>query len=144
MVSEITITKNNVTVTIYTQEVTTNFTNKLFPITPPTSPSKGEDGPKDVKLVNLLRVTKEINITRGAIVGTDVLTVKQVKDQLISIFNGASENGGVATLTYDGDSYTGYIEKLAMTEKASDEPDTVGTDYAKYDVQLNFLVGVAV
>jgi hypothetical protein len=144
MVSEITISKGAYTVTIYSVEVTDNFTNKLFPITPPTGVSNQDAGPKDNKIVDLLRITQEINITQGYITGTDALTAKQVKDQLISMFKGADLKGGTCSITYDGDTLEGYIEKLAFTEKSSDEPTTAPTDFAKYVVQLNLIVGLPV
>ena len=144
MASDITISKKDISVTVYVSEVTDAMNNKLFPITPGTGKQNQDGGPKDTKIIDLLRVVREINVTRGMITGTSVLTATQVKDNLISIFKGATAKGGVCTLTYDGNSFTGYLEKLSFTEKSSDEPPTPTEDITKYDVQLNFIVGIAI
>jgi len=144
MAEEITISKGGINVTIHAIEISDNFTNKIFPITPATTKQKQDAGPKDTKLIDLLRITEEINITRGYIVGTDTLTATQVKNNLKSIFKGANSKGGTCELIYDGDTLTGFIEKLTISEVASDEPASVGEDYAKYTVQLNFIVGIEI
>lgn len=144
MVTEISISKGSYNVTIYATEVNDNLDNKLFNISPPTGKSNQDSGPKDTKIVDILRITRQINITQGAITGTSLLTAKQVKDQLITMFKGAGEKGGVCTMTYDGDSHTGVIEKLTFIQTASDEPDSPEEDYAKYRLQMNFIVGTTI
>ncbi len=141
--AEITLAKGSITVTIYAREVVDNLSNQLFPIKPPQTKNNQSSGPKDNKIIDLLRITREYLIT-GAIKGTDTQTAKQVKDELYSIGEGAGIDGGVVTLTYDGDTITGYIEKISAKEKAEDTPASEPVDYAKYEVQINFMKGVLI
>jgi len=143
--AEITISKGDYSVTVYATEIDEEYSNKIFNIIPPQSKSSQGSGPKDVKLVDLLRITHQIAIKRAYITASDTKTAKEVKDDLKSIFNGGDENGGEVTLTYDGDSFTGYIEKLGITEDANDEPDNyTGKDNAKYHIQITFIEGVSI
>lgn len=144
--NEITFSKGGITVTVEVRDVVDDISNKLFLITPLVSGDNQASGPKDVKVIDLLRITNSYQIN-GYISGTTTpttLTAKQVKDNLKLIAKGANTASSVVTMVYDGDSITGYIEKLRFTEVACDEPDTVGTDFAKYQVTLTFTVGIAV
>jgi len=188
MAADVLISKGDYSVIIYVSEITDNMTNKIFPISPGVGKQNQDSGPKDTKIVDLLRIVREINIQRGMITGTSALTAKQVKDNLITIFKGANQKGGTCTFVYDGNTFTGFIEKLTISEKASDigtywisgdnyvvgqiveyggsyyrciqnatgrttapssdtsywTATTIGEDWAKYDVQLNFIVGTTV
>jgi hypothetical protein len=141
MVTDVTISKGAYSVIIYVTEISENLTNKIFPITPIVGKQNQDTGPKDTKVVDLLRNTRGINITRGYIAGTSTKTATEVKADLISIFNGAGVKGGVTSFVYDGNTLSGFIEKITITETASDEPTTLTEDVAKYLVQLNFIVG---
>ena len=144
MATNITISKGAYSVIVYVVEVSENLTNKIFPITIATGVQNQDAGAKDTKVVDLLRNTREINVTRGYITGTSALTATQVKNNLISIFNGGGVKGGTTSFVYDGNTLSGFIEKLTFTETASDEPTTLTEDVAKYIVQLNFMVGTTV
>ena len=148
----ITITKGNLTVTIQTQEVIDNFSNKLFLITPPQSASNQASGPKPVKIVDLLRITHTI-IVRGLITPGDddsgSGSANSAKDDLITIYKGASVTGTTTSLIYDGDTFEGYIEKLTLTEKVGkpDDFDSNPTAYPEvigYEVSITFLEGTTV
>lgn len=144
--ADITISKNGISIIINAQEVTENLSNNIFLITPPQTTQKQSSGPKDPKAIDLLRITTEYMI-RGEITGTTtptVLTAKQVKDSLKSIFKGANANGGVCSLVYDGDTINGYITKCMFNEVSMDKPDTEPDDFAKYTVQITFAVGIPV
>jgi hypothetical protein len=138
--NDITISAGSYTVTIHSSSIIDKMKNKLFLITPATSLSGYETGAKETKIVNLLRITREININQGYIVGTSTKTAKQVKEDLIAIFNGglASE---LVKLIYDGEEIEGFIEDLQVTEDARDLPSTLPEDVVRYAVQLNFVKG---
>ena len=148
-IADITLSKGGITVTIYANDVAEQYTNKLFPITPAQASANQASGPKPVKIVDLLRITREIQI-KGVITGTGSKTAKQIKDELKSIYNGGSIAGGVIAMVYDGDTINGYMEKLLIREIPRDEPSdfeseyTAYTDIVKYDVVINFMEGVAI
>ncbi len=141
---EITIVKGAVidTVTLYATNVAENLTNKIFLITPAQSTANQPNGPLDVKVVDLLRNVHQY-VIKCYIAGTALKTAKQVKDDLKSIFNGAGVTGGVATLTYDGDTINGYIEKINFVEVSADSPSETIKDYGRYEVALTFVEGVS-
>ena len=143
MTDEITIAKGSLSVTIHTEEASENYANKLIFIRPPQTKQNQSSGPTDVKVIDLLMITHELQI-RGRLAGTDTKTAKEVKDDLISIFKGANTSGGAATVTYAGDAFNMFIEKLLITEKSMDEPTTLTEDIAKYDVQLTCAEGIAI
>ena len=147
MVNEITLSKGDYSVTIYTTEVSDNFSNKLIALTPPTGRQKQSDGPKSPKIIDLLRVTRTIRIKGYVISNT-------VKSNLIALIKGAKTNGGMITLTYDngGDSafnspgtattYEVLIETCTINDKAFDEPDgTLPSDLAKFLIDMSVLEG---
>ena len=143
MTAEITIAKGGTTVTIQTEEVSENFANKIIFIRPPQTKQKQDSGPVDVKVIDLLLITHELLI-RGRLVATDSKTAKEIKEDLISIFKGGGTTGGAAVVTYAGDAYNMFIEKMLIIEKAMDEPTTLTTDVAKYDVQINLAEGISI
>jgi len=133
--TEITISKGSYSVTVYPTEINDNFTNKLFTFTPAQSKANQSSGSKDSKIVDLLRVLQQIVITGR------ILT-KAVKEDLKSIYTGGGVDGGAVTLTYDGDSYEGLLEKVNFTERPQDGPTTNNTDQARYIVAITFIIGV--
>lgn len=143
MTAEITISKGGITVTIGTEEVSENFSNKLVFIRPAQTSQKQDAGPVTVKVIDLLMITHEL-LVRGRITPTSTKTAKQVKDDLITIFKGANTTGGQTTVTYGGDSFDMYIEKLVIIEKAMDEPSSLTEDIAKYNIQITLAEGVKI
>jgi len=143
MVEELTFAKGGITITVHTDTVAENFTNKIFIITPAQSSLNQALGPKDNKIVDLLRIVHQF-VIKGYIKGTDTKTAKEVKEDLVSIYEGAATAGGVTTLTYDTDTYDGFIEKLNVVEKAEDSPDTSIKDYARYETSITFIEGVSI
>ena len=113
MSNTVTFSKGSISVALRTQEVTDNLSNKLFLITPPQTASNQTTGPKDTKIVDLLRITREF-ILRSYITPETDKTAKSIKEDLVDIAKGASTAGGVVTMIYDGDTYTGIIEKLTI------------------------------
>ena len=140
MVSEITISKGSESVTLYATDVAENYTNKIFIITGATTNENQATGPAASKIVDLLRIVHQI-VIKCYITGTDSQTNKEVKEELISIFEGANTTGGTSALVYDGDTFNGYIEKLNIVEKAEDSVNTNIKDYGRYEVALTFVEG---
>jgi len=140
MVSEITISKGSYSVTLYATDIAENFTNKIFVITGATSNENQSGGPSDPKIVDLLRITHQF-VIKCYITGTSTKTNKEVKEELIEIYEGAGINGGTTSLVYDGDTFEGYIEKLNIVEKAEDNISTTIKDYARYELAVTFVEG---
>lgn len=142
----INFSKGAISVDIQTQEVTENLTNKLFLITPPQTKSNQSEGVKDTKIVDLLRITREW-ILRSYITPTSTKTAKNIKEELISLTEGAGTNGGTITMTYDEDAFTGTIEKLTITENSRDilsGESNLNEDSVRYDVTLTFVKGIQI
>ncbi len=153
--SELTISKGGITVTIYARDIDDSFANKIFIINIPTTSNNQASGPQSPKIVDLLRLTRTIQIN-GFITADTVnsKTAAQVKKDLITILTGGTTAGGIITLNYDGlgrklntnsdaTSISGYIEKLSFREDPKDEPSNSSTitDYAKFSVQITFVEG---
>lgn len=143
MTSNITISKGSYSVTIETTVVTDNWDKKITFIRPATTVQKQDAGPTTVKVIDMLIITHTI-VVRGHITPTDSKTAKEVKDDLISIIKGGDVTGTACTVVYAGDSYNMFIEKSMIIEKAFDEPGTLETDIAKYDVQITLSEGVSI
>jgi len=143
MSNEITLTKGSTSVTVYARRIAENYSNKLFLITPATSTKTHDVGHKDTRVVDLLRITHQL-VLQCYITGSATKTAKQIKDDLVIIYDGGGINGGVSTMVYDGDSIKGYLEKLNFVEISADNPSTTIKDFAKYEVTITFVEGVAV
>jgi len=153
--ADITLTKNGVSVTIGTVEVSEEYSNRLIKIPAFQSFQKQDEGARDEKVIDLLRVSHTIQ-ARGHITPTASKTAKEVYTDLITIFKGAgaggSDGGTPVTVTYttSPDSpLSMYIEKMVIIEKASDyDPSSDAyekanyQDVAKYDIQLTLVEGV--
>lgn len=140
MVNELTIAKGAFSVTLYSDNIVDNYTNKIFLITGATTSENQETGASDTKIVDLLRIVHQI-VIKGFLTGSVTKTNKQVKEDLVSIFKGGGTAGGVTTLTYDTDAISGYIEKLTIIEKAMDNPATTDKELARYEIALTFIEG---
>lgn len=137
-------------ITMHTIEIDDAFANKIFLITPSQSTQTQSLGPEDVIIINLLRITRTIIFT-GLITPTASKTAKEIRDDLLSIYDGTTGgdlNKGVR-LVYAGENIQGIIEKLAVNEKPSDfdpasDADEKATfqDVPKYTVQVTFIRGV--
>jgi len=140
MAFDVTISKNGTSVGIYAEEVDEELSNKLITLTLARTSTNQSLGAKETKIIDLLRITHQI-VIRGYITASSTKTAKQNKDLLKYIQNGAGANGGDTTLSYGGDDYSGYIEKINFKEVSSDNPTVEGTDQIKYEVTINFTVG---
>lgn len=156
MTNNITISKGVYFVTIFTNGVTDNYTNKLISLNMVTTTQNQEVGSKSTKIIDLLRIEHAILI-KGYITGSDSassttndtggsisLTAKQIKDNLIAMIKGAGVNGGECSIVYAGNTFLGYIEKCTMIENSFDEPNSLTTDIVKYEVDITLLEGIRV
>ena len=160
--SEITLAKGGITVTLYVEEINDNYLNKFFVIAPAQTKDNQSDGPKAPKIVDLLRVTHQI-IFRGHLTGTASKTAVKVKQDLVNIWKGGGAAGGTVTLTYDanaaaiGDTTAtvsttiiGFIERVNFKEDSSDEPDDFVSakenyqNISKFEVALTFIEGISI
>ena len=128
---------------LHSDSVSEEYSNRLIVLSLPQSTTNQESGKRDAKILDLLRITHQF-VIKAYIAKNSTKTAKQQKDDLISMANGAGTNGGVITMTYDGDSYEGYIEKIIATKESHDSPDTETEDEMKYALAITFVVGVAV
>ena len=85
--AELIISKGIYSVTVYAVEVDDGFANKIFTITPPQSSANQESGARDTIIIDLLRNVRTIAIT-GHITPTSTKTAKEIKNDLINIYNG--------------------------------------------------------
>ena len=141
MVNEITLAKGVFSVTIYTNQIEDGLLNKLFKITPATSTQNQDAGPKATKVVNLLRIDRTFRIL-GYVVSNSV------KSDLINIIEGGGTKGGGVTMTFseggDATSFTVFVESCIFTYKATDEPASPPSDYAKHNLNLTLIKGTVV
>lgn len=146
--ADITISKGSYTVIIQDNNVVEGFTKKLVKINPPQPNTNQSTGSKDSIIVDLLMIDRVFSI-KGNITSTDSLTAKQVKANLISIYEGADINGGNETLVYEGNSFVGFMEKLTIEEQPMDEPSDFESspenyqEVIKYNVSFDFIEGVS-
>ncbi len=110
-------------VTINTELVEKIMTNKLVSLTPPQTSGNWASGPKDTKIVDLLRIEIRYSV-RGSVDDGDQAALE-------AAFN----TGGVTTLVWDGASPTANIEKLTITKSSKKEN-------SEKDVMLLLLEGV--
>jgi hypothetical protein len=151
MTDNIVITKSGTeySVTIMTSELVENWDNKISYIRPPQSKQKQDSGPKDTKVIDLLIITHTL-VVKGTITPDDSNTSKTIKDNLIALFKGGGISSTPCTVSYDGDNYNMFIEKLMIVEKAGDYTPTSDSDEIstyintpKYEVSVTLVEGVS-
>ena len=159
MANNITIAKGGISVDIQVERVDDNFANQFFIIKPAQATNNQGDGPKEVKVVDLLRVTHSILI-KGHITSIASKTALAVKQDLVNIWKGAGATGGVVTLTYDENAsafgntaatntnpISGFIEKVNFQDISMDEPSDFDSakenyqDISKFEVTITFIEG---
>lgn len=154
--SNIKFEKGDYKVTLLVNRVDEEHKNKLIVLTLATGTNTQAAGEEETKIVDLLRITHQYSIkayitkvvdatssTDDTSGGSTTLTAKQIKDNLKNIAAGAGENGGVVTMTYDGDSIEGYIESINFSEESTDYPDNPGIESIKYEVAIVFIRGTS-
>lgn len=141
--TDITFSKNSHSVSLYCNSVSEEYSNRLITLSLTQSSTNQASGKKDTKIIDLLRITNQF-IIKAMITTTSTLSAKEVKDELKLIANGAETDGGTISMTYDGDTLEGYIEKLTFTKNPNDSYDVKNKnmDEIKYECAITFVVGV--
>jgi len=140
---DITIAKGAYSVSMFTTTSAENFKNPLTVVTGVVSPNNQADGVKDPTIVDLLRITHTFTF-ECYITKTDSKTAKQVKTDLIKIFNGADVDSVPAVLTYEDGSYNVFPEDLVIKKINNDNVvggGYTGTDSAEYQVTMTVVEG---
>jgi hypothetical protein len=108
----ITLEKNGVTIDVATERVVESITKKLVNITPAQSTANWANGPKDTKIVDLLRIEQRYDVS-GSIASAD----KQALKNMVLA-------GGVISMDWDGETdILINVDKLDVTKSADSEND---------------------
>ena len=97
--------------TVYTTSCEKIYSKKLMGITAPQSTANKGDGPKDTKIVDLLRIEVRFAV-RGAINSAD-------ESKIQNLFNA----GGVFNMKWKGSTFVINSEKLTITNDNKTEHD---------------------
>lgn len=111
--------------TIYTESCEEILSKKLTTITPPQSTANWAAGPKDTKIVDLLRIEFRFSV-RGSIDSSDESKAKAV-----------FKKGGVVSMSYKGETFQINSEKFSLINDNKTENDETS-------IQFTALVGVNV
>ena len=109
--------------TIYTESCEKIYSKKVVGITPPQSTANYASGPKDTKIVDLLRIEVRYTV-KGSIDSAD-------ESKIQNLFNA----GGVFNMKYKTLTFTINIEKLTVTDNNKTEHDETA-------IMFTCLVGV--
>ena len=131
MTSEIALSRadgSSPTVTIYTLKVEETRTKTLAVLAYPQSRQNWNAGPKDTKILDLLRLTRRFNV--------DGLIIPADRTNINTLF----QAGGVIRVVYNGTNYNANFEKLIFIEKADGEGAS-SQEPEHYEVRVTFIVG---
>ena len=110
-------------ITINTTNVEKIYNKTLIKITAPQSTANWASGPKDTKIVDLLRIELRFSVD-GFVNNTDQVALQ-------NLFLA----GGVFNMTWDGYSYNVNIDKLSITKSA-------GAENSEKPIKFTAVVGV--
>lgn len=109
--------------TIYTESCEKIYSKRLIGITPPQSTSNYSLGPKDTKIVDLLRIEVRFTV-RGTIDSADESKIENLMNQ-----------GGVVKMTWNSADFDINFEKITVTNDTKTENDETA-------IMFTSLVGV--
>ena len=140
---DVKLEKGGYSVTLFTTDSSENFKNALTVVTGVVTPTNQATGVKKPTVVDLLRITHSFSIDAW-IVPTTLKTAKQIKTDLIGIFNGADVDSIPAVLTYEDATFNVFPEDCVIKKVNND--DVVGSGYtgldsAEYHVTLSLVEG---
>jgi len=138
--ADIVFSKGALSEGVYADSVSEEYSNKLMILNIPQTAPNQASGAKKTKILDLLRITHQF-VIKSVITEESSKTAKQIKNNLKSIANGGGIAGGVVTMTYDGDSYEGYLEKIVITKEADDSANETSEQVRKYTLAITFVVG---
>lgn len=140
---DITLTKGSYSVTLFTSDSSENFKNILQVIPGVTTPANQAGGTKVPTVVDLLRITHTFSI-EAWIVPTESKTAKQIKSDLIQIFNGGGVNNAAITFIYEDTTHNAFFEDCVIKKVNNDNvvaTEYDGLDNAEYHVTLTVVEG---
>ena len=103
--------------TIYTTSCEKVYSKRLTAVTPPQSTANKGDGPKDTKIVDLLRIEVRF-VVKGVIDSAD-------ESKIQNLFNA----GGVFNMKYKTSTFVINSEKLTITNDGKTENDETAIMY---------------
>lgn len=140
------LTKNGLIVTVGTssdeETLMKSLTIKTYPKTTfETDPASPDYGPNDTKILDLLlnverRITIRGFLATGLATGDTSNAAQDKKSDLKNIFLG----GGIATMTYEGGSFTVGMEKL-LIKRVSTDGQTPQEGEAEFIVTITAIRG---
>jgi len=126
------LSKGGTTVTIHTIEFDENRDNDLTPISLPQPKQKQANGPKDTKILDLLKLTIEFKVV-GHLDETN-------RNKLITLTKGAGTSGAISMI------YSGHPDSplsVFMSKCQIKETAEYKSSNEKYETQLTLIEGVA-
>lgn len=140
---DITLAKGSYSATLFTTGSSENFKNVLQVIPGVTTPANQAGGTKVPTVVDLLRITHTFSID-AYITPTASKSAKEVKNDLITIFNGGGVNNETITLTYEDETHDVFFEDCVIKKINNDDVTATGysgLDNAEYHVTLTIVEG---
>lgn len=141
---DIVLTKGAVSVTLFTVSDTENYKNMVKVIPGVVSPDNQSSGVTLPSVVDLLRITHTLQF-ECYIMETNATSALTAKNNLKSIFNGASVASAPVVLTYEDSSVNVWIEDMVIKGVNDDNSITsggyTGQDAAQYHVTLTLVEG---
>lgn len=140
---DITISKGEYSVKLFTIASAENFKNALTVIPSAVSPSNQSLGSKEAIVVDILRITHTYQM-ECYITKSDTKSAKEIKKDLIAIFNGGAIDSSAAILIYEDEYFSVFIEDLVIKKINNDnvvESGYSGYDAAEYHVTITLVEG---
>ena len=133
--TNITLTKSGTSVVIQVTNEEHVLNKMLTKINVPQTKQLWGLGPNPTRILDLLRIEERLNVD-GMLITDAVNNSSAKRDNLISIFKA----GGVITMTYEGSSITGNMDKLSVKKDMFDggEPNY---EEVGYSVKFTFIKG---
>src|SRR3990167_10832370 len=141
MPSNIVLSKDGTQVTLSTTMDEEILTKVVVSITYPNSKANWGSGAKDVKLLDLQRIERKISVegwlANGFGSGDTNSNATDKKTNLRTIF----KSGGTISMTYEGSTFTGIMDKLAI-KRVADDSESNPPDKGEYFVKFSIIEGV--
>ena len=141
MPTNVILSKNGIQVTLSTTMDEEILNNAAQAITYPNSKANWGSGAKDVKILDLQRIERKISVegwlANGFGSGDTNSNATDKKTNLRTIF----KSGGTISMTYEGSTFTGIMDKLAI-KRVADDSESNPPDKGEYFVKFSIIEGV--
>ena len=141
MPTNVILSKNGIQVTLSTTMDEEILNNAAQAITYPNSKANWGSGAKDVKILDLQRIERKISVegwlANGFGSGDTNSNATDKKTNLRTIF----KSGGTTSMTYEGSTFTGIMDKLAI-KRVADDSESNPPDKGEYFVKFSIIEGV--